>query len=540
MSVQVKILYGRDYDRCKTSSISANSLQDLDLAILSEIVWDTVGSYYRDWRDVKSLRIQYRDDEGTFVTVTDENDVQDAVRSCKSVNQGEYETVRLCFRVDDDWTPLGMKDTKPVNKPRVKHPEISCDARKRLFDHDQRKEMHSSDESPVGKSPYLRYVKKMKDDIEAKKSELYELENKEPEVQRKLQRVKSDPSDGNLCRNCHMRLGHTARLCEYERCSSVFSCGEEKFHHGEIDSRGTRNSIKKIKDDIAKLETDLKLKEGQSKKLSESLSNKIENALMDANGDHCIDDGIKKWALLRKHVYIVEKYCKKHFAGRILPKHKLSDILEVALDRADDVDENETNLNMSQVKTKRTNPAKVLPQDKGILFPNPTDQGISYSSSVYRCAPANVQEVKEQLNMVLKHSLIESTSSAQKEQESFFTPAAYVMTPVYPNPARYYLNNSAPAHTFSNYYYRNVNPYFNPSDFHPYPPTVQAQMPVFQCQPDVSYAYHSNFPVSSLASFATPKTFISPPDDTTKSQGLADAALQLGFLSKGKDECHNH
>ena len=50
-------------------------------------------------------------------------------------------------------------------------------------------------------------------------------------------------------------------------------------------------------------------------------------------------------------------------------KHKLSDILEVALDRADDADENETNLNMSQVKTKRTNPAKVLLQDKGISFP---------------------------------------------------------------------------------------------------------------------------------------------------------------------------
>ena len=117
--------------------------------------------------------------------------------------------------------------------------------------------------------------KKMKDDIEAKKSKLYELENKEQEVQRKILRVKSDPSDGNLCRKCHMRFGHTARLCKYEKCSSVFSCGEEKYHHGEIDSRGTRNSIKKIKDDIAKLETGLKLKEGQSKKLSESLSNKI-------------------------------------------------------------------------------------------------------------------------------------------------------------------------------------------------------------------------------------------------------------------------
>ena len=246
MSVQVKILYGRDYDRCKTSSISANSLKDLDLAMLSDIVWNTVGSYYRDGRDAKSLRMQYRDDEGTFVTITDENDVQDAVRSCKPVLQGDYEMVRLCLRVDDAWTPLGIKDTKPVEKPREKRPTISGDARKRLFDHDQKKETKcSSDESPLAESPYQRYVKKLNDDIEAKKSELYELESKEQEVQMKIQRVKSNPSDGNLCRKCHMRLGHTARLCEYEKCSSVFSCGEEKFHHGEIDSRATRNSIKK-------------------------------------------------------------------------------------------------------------------------------------------------------------------------------------------------------------------------------------------------------------------------------------------------------
>ena len=58
-----KNLYGRDYDRCKTSSISANSLKDFDLEMLSDIVWDTVGSYYRDGRDAKSLRMQYRDDD---------------------------------------------------------------------------------------------------------------------------------------------------------------------------------------------------------------------------------------------------------------------------------------------------------------------------------------------------------------------------------------------------------------------------------------------------------------------------------------------
>ena len=107
---------------------------------------------------------------------------------------------------------------------------------------------------------------------------------------------------------------------------------------------------------------------------------------MEENGGHLyIDAGVKKWTLLRKHVYVIEKHCKKHFGGKIPPKHKLSDILEAALDQGDDSDESTTNLTMSQVKTKRTNPAKVILQDQGISFPNPSDQGTftSQSSTVY-------------------------------------------------------------------------------------------------------------------------------------------------------------
>ena len=37
-----------------------------------------------------------------------------------------------------------------------------------------------------------------------KKAALLDIEMKEHEIQRKLLRVKSDPADGNMCRNCHM------------------------------------------------------------------------------------------------------------------------------------------------------------------------------------------------------------------------------------------------------------------------------------------------------------------------------------------------
>ena len=106
-----------------------------------------------------------------------------------------------------------------------------------------------------------------------------------------------------------MRLGHTARNCDYEKCISVFRCGEEKLHSDEIDSRGNRVTIQKLKADIAKLERDRDLKELASKQLSESLAKQVEISLLQENANLYMANGNKNWSLLRKNVFIIEKYC---------------------------------------------------------------------------------------------------------------------------------------------------------------------------------------------------------------------------------------
>ncbi len=95
-------------------------------------------------------------------------------------------------------------------------------------------------------TPLQRYIHKAKRDIDEKKDALYKLEMDERDTQRKLLLVRSRAEDGNRCRNCHLWLGHTARSCDFDKCQSVFKCGEEKLHPGEIDGRGTRcgNEIK--------------------------------------------------------------------------------------------------------------------------------------------------------------------------------------------------------------------------------------------------------------------------------------------------------
>ena len=148
MSVQIKILYGPEYDRCKTSTMSTESLKKLNLERLYNVVQETVGTYYRD---SKTLRIQYRDDEGTFVTITNERDVKDAARSCKTVPHEETKIIRLCLRVDDSCTPVGnasiarRKFAHP--SPPEKRPRTTVDSRKKLsFDYDQEDEIQTNSE----------------------------------------------------------------------------------------------------------------------------------------------------------------------------------------------------------------------------------------------------------------------------------------------------------------------------------------------------------------------------------------------------------
>ena len=74
---------------------------------------------------------------------------------------------------------------------------------------------------------------------------LHSLLDKCNEITNRLQMVKGDPPEGNLCRKCHLQLGHTARNCAYGHCQSVFSCSEEKLHVGKLNVKELSNNIRR-------------------------------------------------------------------------------------------------------------------------------------------------------------------------------------------------------------------------------------------------------------------------------------------------------
>ena len=105
-----------------------------------------------------------------------------------------------------------------------------------------------------------RYVLITEKQITDKRILIAKLQEKENDIEKRINRVKSNPLSGNICRNCHARLGHTTRTCATGKCASVFKCGEEKYHVGKINTWEIRSQIRKHEMELNKLMTELENK----------------------------------------------------------------------------------------------------------------------------------------------------------------------------------------------------------------------------------------------------------------------------------------
>ncbi len=83
------------------------------------------------------------------------------------------------------------------------------------------------DDDVQNKTPLERYVLITEKQIADKRVLLAELHEKENDIEKRINLVKSSPSSGNICSNCHARLGHTARKCTRKIDAICFSlCSE--------------------------------------------------------------------------------------------------------------------------------------------------------------------------------------------------------------------------------------------------------------------------------------------------------------------------
>jgi hypothetical protein len=99
-------------------------------------------------------------------------------------------------------------------------------------------------------------------------------------------------------------------------------------------------------------------------KVNSSVTNRIENELLEADGDVYIANVVRNWPLLRKHVFALQGYCKTNLGGKIPPKHQLKKCLALALNESEP-----SKMSQSKQRKHRDNPTKEVLESKGVVFP---------------------------------------------------------------------------------------------------------------------------------------------------------------------------
>ena len=129
------------------------------------------------------------------------------------------------------------------------------------------------------------------------------------------------------------------------------------------------------------------------------MTKKVGISLLQENANLYMVSGNKNWSLLRKHVFIIEKYCKDHFSGKIPAKHNISNILSVALEGTSSLgDPTQSAVEQTLVKFNRGKPARNV-LEKHISFPDPNNASLSSAQSAEsssnlldRCKPITKEE----------------------------------------------------------------------------------------------------------------------------------------------------
>ncbi|CAB4004780.1 Hypothetical predicted protein [Paramuricea clavata] len=229
--------------------------------------------------------------------------------------------------------------------------------------------------------------------------------------------VSSMSTDGSNDKDLDKMNPITVKLFDIN--ASIYSCGEEKLHPAENSRlKQMRQSISELENEIRQLNKEFENRQAAVDKVNSSKTNRIETELLEADDDYTyMQNGVRNWRLLRKHVYAIEHYCKENMNGKIPPKHELN-VLDLALN-----DENpELDCKISQHQTHRQNPCKNVLENNGIVFPESSDNGKAYdsnaSNSTVRYMPLTREE--EQLKIALAASA--RSCSTGIHTESYFDP----------------------------------------------------------------------------------------------------------------------
>ena len=301
-----------------------------------------------------TVRIRFRDEDGDYVNLPygDKDMFLEMFKSGKLVHDRDY--VKIHLKVSELDSPMGMPthilkkpelqheapQTKPPQKRELEPVVVNDDAsysrmavsktkghQNKVVEksHKTNRSLDSTfstvaddETSETTPTPLQRYINKLEENVENQQRKVSLIKNKLNTVDEKLQLIKSNQiGEGPTCSNCHLRLSHTARNCSLYKCTDVFSFGIEKFHQNQINRSKLNQELKKEETTLQKLKTELYNRQSAVRSLENAPTHKIEQRLLAENRCDYVVGGLKNWSLLRRHVHLVESYCKRKFHGKI-------------------------------------------------------------------------------------------------------------------------------------------------------------------------------------------------------------------------------
>lgn len=452
--IQLKVFYNISFpegDRCEIISTEDNEIATFE--DLMEILRRKIECLH--FIPDEELRIQYMDDEDTFVNLRVGDSFRDALRCANAVPGSTFRRLKIKVKWQPKSTPemisskrreitertfamtggelkkqLVFNDEKcnfSTSTVTVMNPSGFSDCFSVDYESDTksppRKQQRVPERVPAGvfvnNSPKEidsfsvhsadKYKSPLDLLIQDKQAEIEKEREKVSELQRDLDRLtaaygKHPGIDYSkpACTNCHRREGHNRSNCPYKghACLSAQFCGDINKHKEEKDAvSAAANRLQSVVKSLQKLESTLAMKKALKNQTSNSFSSVVRTRLVsECRARYLTQQGFENWRQINQDL----KKLEAHFKGKIPPK----DISLIAA-----LDEYNNKINPAQSEpVLGGNPVRTLWELKGIKWPTSSSSTESKGMPNYQArqlSPQTIQEEQEHL----KKALIESRMS---------------------------------------------------------------------------------------------------------------------------------
>ena len=301
-----------------------------------------------------------------------------------------------------------------------------------------------TDNENEGNAPHImlpleRYALKQRETVENIKHELQNGTRKLEQFDEKIRRASSQNAGGlSSCGNCHLKMGHTKKICTFSPCKFAFSCGNLSKHSSEKAERtAIEREIGRLRIKLNKGQKDIDDAKKAAEKLNNSVSKRIEEIAIHEMPDRYLSSGLRNWALLNRDVATLQKHLKGKLPSRENVQKLLNDIVITNPSQNKSSQRSGCSTTKASITCesdhRMSSQKRLLSEDYAITFPS---KKASYSV----CSNDDLQDFKLALKLQHEemetmqpqtsktgsttHSCIDLTRKEETEKDSIFDPIA--------------------------------------------------------------------------------------------------------------------